>query len=103
MTRNGVRIDDTFAEAFGMKATRLLITADRPAWARQAAISACGFATSVIGCGCEAAIETELDAGATPGRPPRGGGAAVRRVGVILLKLKLHHLLFYESFLFLFY
>jgi formylmethanofuran--tetrahydromethanopterin N-formyltransferase len=70
MTRNGVRIDDTFAEAFGMKATRLLITADRPAWARQAAISACGFATSVIGCGCEAAIETELDADGTPdGRP----------------------------------
>lgn len=70
MTRNGVRIDDTFAEAFGMKATRLLITADSLGWARQAATSACGFATSVIGCGCEAAIETELDAAGTPdGRP----------------------------------
>ncbi len=68
--RNGVAIDDTFAEAFGMKATRLLITADTLAWARQAATSACGFATSVIGCGCEAGIECELDAAATPdGRP----------------------------------
>jgi formylmethanofuran:tetrahydromethanopterin formyltransferase len=27
MTNNGVVIDDTFAEAFGMRATRLVITA----------------------------------------------------------------------------
>lgn len=70
MNRNGVQIDDTFAEAFGMKATRLVITAASAAWARQAAVSACGFATSVIGCGCEAGIEMELDAATTPdGRP----------------------------------
>jgi formylmethanofuran--tetrahydromethanopterin N-formyltransferase len=67
---NGVSIDDTFAEAFAMRGTRLIITAQTLAWARQAAISMTGFATSVIGCGCEAGIESELDARQTPdGRP----------------------------------
>ena len=70
MTRNGVQIDDTFAEAFAMKATRLLITAHNLTWARHAAASATGFATSVIGCGCEAGIERELSRDETPdGRP----------------------------------
>ena len=70
MKRNGVVIDDTFAEAFPMKATRILITAHTAAWARQAAVSATGLATSVIGCGCEAGIERELGADETPdGRP----------------------------------
>ena len=70
LIHNGVLIDDTFAEAFPMKATRLIVTAHTLAWARQAAVSATGFATSVIGCGCEAGIETELSAGQTPdGRP----------------------------------
>ena len=67
---NGVAIADTFAEAFPMKATRLVITAHDIAWARHAAVSATGLATSVIACGCEAGIERELDAGETPdGRP----------------------------------
>ena len=70
MVVNGIAIDDTFAEAFPMKATRLVITAHDIAWARHAAVSATGLATSVIGCGCEAGIERELDAGETPdGRP----------------------------------
>jgi formylmethanofuran--tetrahydromethanopterin N-formyltransferase len=70
MVRNGVAIDDTFAEAFPMKATRLLITAHNPTWARHAATSATGFATSVIACGCEAGIERELAPDETPdGRP----------------------------------
>lgn len=70
MIHGGVLIDDTFAEAFGMKAARVLITADTAAWARQAVASACGFATSVIGCGCEAGLERELDPAETPdGRP----------------------------------
>jgi formylmethanofuran--tetrahydromethanopterin N-formyltransferase len=68
--RNGVTVDDTFAEAFPMKATRILITAHNIAWARTAAASATGFATSVIGCGCEAGIERELTADESPdGRP----------------------------------
>lgn len=67
---NGVAVDDTFAEAFGMRATAVVITAPSPKWARQAAITMTGFATSVIGCGCEAAIDMELPASATPdGRP----------------------------------
>jgi len=67
---NGVRIEDTFAEAFGMRATRLLITAASERWARIAAESLTGFATSVIACGCEAGIERTLSPDETPdGRP----------------------------------
>ena len=70
MILNGVAIDDTFAEAFGMRATRILITALNLKWAYHAARAVTGFATSVIGCGCEAGIERELLAGETPdGRP----------------------------------
>ena len=70
MIINGVAIDDTFAEAFGMRATRILITAVNLKWAYHAARAATGFATSVIGCGCEAGIERELSTGETPdGRP----------------------------------
>jgi formylmethanofuran--tetrahydromethanopterin N-formyltransferase len=70
MLINGTLIDDTFAEAFPMKATRLVITAHTPQWALNAAISLTGFATSVIGCGCEAGIERPLAAAETPdGRP----------------------------------
>jgi formylmethanofuran--tetrahydromethanopterin N-formyltransferase len=74
MIRNGVLIDDTYAEAFGMKATRILITADSLAWAKHAARAAFGFATSVIACGCEAGIERELAPDETPdGRPGVAG------------------------------
>ncbi|MDQ6438261.1 formylmethanofuran--tetrahydromethanopterin N-formyltransferase [Mesorhizobium sp. LHD-90] len=67
---NGVLIDDTFAEAFGMRATAIVITGPNRKWARQAAVTMTGFATSVIGCGCEAAIDLDLPAAATPdGRP----------------------------------
>lgn len=70
MMRNGVTIDDTFAEAFPMKGTRLVITAHNTTWARHAAVAATGFATSVIACGCEAGIERELAPDETPdGRP----------------------------------
>ncbi|MFN0316906.1 MAG: formylmethanofuran--tetrahydromethanopterin N-formyltransferase [Burkholderiales bacterium] len=70
MIRNGVSIDDTFAEAFGMKATRIVITAINLEWAYHAARAATGFATSVIGCGCEAGIEADLSPDETPdGRP----------------------------------
>jgi formylmethanofuran--tetrahydromethanopterin N-formyltransferase len=67
---NGLRIDDTFAEAFGMRATALVITAPTLAWARQAAVTMTGFGTSVIGCGAETGIDCELPASGTPdGRP----------------------------------
>lgn len=70
MIINGVSIDETFAEAFGMRATRLVITAHDLKWARHAAAALTGFATSVIACGAEAGIERELSADETPdGRP----------------------------------
>lgn len=70
MIVNGVMIEDTFAEAFGMKATRLIITADTRDWAMNAAAAMTGFATSVIACGCEAGIEETLPHEKTPdGRP----------------------------------
>jgi formylmethanofuran--tetrahydromethanopterin N-formyltransferase len=70
LTVKDVRIDDTFAEAFGMRATAVIISADSLRWARQAALTMTGFATSVIGCGCEAGIDTELTAEQTPDRRP---------------------------------
>ncbi len=67
---NGVVVDDTFAEAFPMKATRIVVTAHNQTWARHAAVAATGFATSVIACGCEAGIEREIPPDQTPdGRP----------------------------------
>src|SRR4051794_13395271 len=61
---------DTFAEAFGMWGARIVVTAATPAWAMHAARSLSGFATSVIGCKCEAGIEREVDGADTPdGRP----------------------------------
>ncbi|MFM7083461.1 MAG: formylmethanofuran--tetrahydromethanopterin N-formyltransferase, partial [Hyphomicrobium sp.] len=50
---NGVVVDDTFAEAFGMSGTALIITADTLKWAKIAAQTRTGFGTSVIGCGAE--------------------------------------------------
>ena len=68
--RRGVEIVDTFAEAFDMRAARVVITAASDAWARTAAQSMTGFATSVIGCKVEAGIEAVLSPGDTPdGRP----------------------------------
>ena len=70
MQINGVMIEDTFAEAFTMRAARIVITGKNTKWAREAALKLTGFATSVIGCKCEAGIERELAGTETPdGRP----------------------------------
>lgn len=70
MIVNGIAIDDTFAEAFGMSATGVVVTADSAKWARQAAVTMSGFGTSVIGCGAECGIDRELAPEETPdGRP----------------------------------
>ncbi len=70
MRLHAAEVDDTFAEAFGMWGARIVVTADTPGWAVHAGRSLTGFATSVIGCKCEAGIERELDADETPdGRP----------------------------------
>jgi formylmethanofuran--tetrahydromethanopterin N-formyltransferase len=53
-----------------MRGTRIIITAQNAKWARIAAETMTGFATSVIACGCEAGIERELTPEETPdGRP----------------------------------
>ena len=70
VVRNGVVIDATFAEAFPMKAVRIVITAHNAKWAHISAATMTGFATSVIGCGAEAGIDAELSPEETPdGRP----------------------------------
>lgn len=66
----GIPIDDTFAEAFDMQATRVIITAADKEWARDAAAAFTGFGTSVIACGIETAVDRELSEEETPdGRP----------------------------------
>jgi formylmethanofuran--tetrahydromethanopterin N-formyltransferase len=67
---NGVDIEDTFAEGFKMWGARLIVTAANAQWARTVAQVTTGFATSVIGCGCEGGIEAMLEPDQTPdGRP----------------------------------
>jgi formylmethanofuran--tetrahydromethanopterin N-formyltransferase len=67
---NGIPVEDTFAEAFDMAATAIVLTADTPHWAMVAGTTMTGFATSVIGCGVEAGIDRELPEDETPdGRP----------------------------------
>jgi len=66
----GVPVADTFAEAFPITGTRLIITASSRKWAKIACDEFCGFATSVIACDVETAAEAEIPAGQTPdGRP----------------------------------
>lgn len=66
----GVPVEDTFAEAFDMRATRIVVTAEDAQWAREAAAAMTGFGTSVIACGIEIAVERELAPAETPdGRP----------------------------------
>jgi formylmethanofuran--tetrahydromethanopterin N-formyltransferase len=78
LSLHGVEIVDTFAEAFPIKAARLVITAANPKWAHTAATVLCGNATSVIACDIEAAIERDVPADDTPdGRP----GVAVLAFG----------------------
>ena len=66
----GVEIVETFAEAFPMVGTRVIITAPTLEWALIAARTMTGFATSVIACGAEAGIERTLKPNETlDGRP----------------------------------
>lgn len=70
MQIHNVAIDDTFAEAFDMKVTRLVLTAGDRQWVSEAAAAMTGFGTSVIACGVEIAVAEELSAEQTPdGRP----------------------------------
>jgi formylmethanofuran--tetrahydromethanopterin N-formyltransferase len=67
---NHVPIEDTFAEAFPMTVSRLIVTAETPNWAQIAGQVATGYASSVIGCDVEAGVEKALSPDETPdGRP----------------------------------
>jgi formylmethanofuran--tetrahydromethanopterin N-formyltransferase len=70
MEINGVEIEDNFAEAFGIKVSRILITAATKKLALVAATEATGYGTSVIGCPAEAGIDGYVSPQKTPdGRP----------------------------------
>ena len=70
MEINGVNIQDTFAEGFGIKVSRMIITAATKHLAKIAATEATGFATSVIGCPAEAGIDQYIPPTESPdGRP----------------------------------
>jgi formylmethanofuran--tetrahydromethanopterin N-formyltransferase len=70
MQLNGVEIEDTYAEAFDMQVARILLTAATPEWARIAALSTTGFATSVIECKVEAGIDRIIPKTETPDQRP---------------------------------
>ncbi len=66
MEINGAKILDTFAEAFPVWLSRIIVTAATKKWAYKAAVEASGFATSIIGCPCEAGVEGYLSKRETP-------------------------------------
>jgi formylmethanofuran--tetrahydromethanopterin N-formyltransferase len=59
-------IVDTFAEAFRLRYTRLIVTAHDDYWLDAAVKEAAGYSSSVIGCDCEAGLERMLAPDATP-------------------------------------
>jgi formylmethanofuran--tetrahydromethanopterin N-formyltransferase len=65
-----VVVEDTFAEAFPMYATRIIVTASTKRWALIAARMATGFGTSIIACPGECGIETLLSPRITPDSRP---------------------------------
>ncbi|MEX0641514.1 MAG: formylmethanofuran--tetrahydromethanopterin N-formyltransferase [Pirellulales bacterium] len=63
-------IVDTYAEAFGARYTRLIITAADDHWLDAAIRSITGYGTSVLGCDAEAGVEQVLSRTESPdGRP----------------------------------
>ena len=63
-------IDDTFAEAFGMRYTRLIVTAADEHWLDAGIREFCGYSSSVIACDAEIGVERRLSTAETPdGRP----------------------------------
>lgn len=78
MQVNGTEIVDTFAEGFGMRYARLVVTAADEHWLDAAVREATGYAASVIACDAEAGVEKRLTDQQTPdGRP----GAAILLFG----------------------
>lgn len=70
LSLNGVPVVNTFAEAFPAIATRVIVTAASEHWAEVAGTVMTGYATSVISCDAEAALERIIPAEESPdGRP----------------------------------
>ena len=59
-------IEETFAEAFGMRYTRLVVTAHDEYWLAAALRELTGYSSSVISCDAETGVEKTLDADSTP-------------------------------------
>jgi formylmethanofuran--tetrahydromethanopterin N-formyltransferase len=75
---NGTLIEDTFAEAFGMRYVRLIVTAADEYWLDAGLRELTGYSSSVIACDAETGTERRLPVSETPdGRP----GAAVLLFG----------------------
>lgn len=66
MNLGATAIDDTFAEAFGMTYTRLLITAHDRHWLAAAVHELTGYSSSIIACDAEAGLERWVPAADTP-------------------------------------
>ena len=63
-------IVDTFAEAFDMTCTRLIVTAWDDYWLQSGVREFCGYGSSVIACDAEVAVERWIDPSESPdGRP----------------------------------
>ncbi|RCS54731.1 formylmethanofuran--tetrahydromethanopterin N-formyltransferase [Bremerella cremea] len=64
------QVVDTFAEAFGMVYTRLIVTAYDEHWLSAATNELCGYGSSVIACDAEVGVERLLPTNESPdGRP----------------------------------
>ena len=84
---------DTYAEAFDMRCTRLIVTAEDEHWLDSALRSLTGYAASVIACDAEVGVERRLSSDESPdGRPAAAvlcfgfsasslGKAVLQRVG----------------------
>lgn len=71
-------IDDTFAEAFGMRYTRMIITAHDDYWLAAAVRETTGYSASVIACDAETGIDRNLGPKESP---DARGGAAIMMFG----------------------
>jgi formylmethanofuran--tetrahydromethanopterin N-formyltransferase len=66
----GTFIEDTFAEAFGMRYVRLIVTAADDYWLEAGLRELTGYSSSVIACDAETGVEQRIPASETPdGRP----------------------------------
>ncbi len=93
---NNVEIEDTYAEAFDLWCSRVLITALNETWVNNAVRTFTGFAVSTIGCDCEAGLDKMIPAKLTPDKRPGAsvliftkrkqlGTALMNRVGQCIL------------------